>query len=94
FKQLKFNPDGTLANCEIPCIWKAKEIKRLTFRDLKSADALFCVNQPGLPKKKARKGQKFIQYTLEPKTHCPECYDKARMFDIHATYDENSELPT
>ncbi|CAG8848366.1 25676_t:CDS:1, partial [Racocetra persica] len=40
------------------------------------------------------KGQKIIQYTLEPKTYCPHCHDTTHLFDIHATYDENSDIPT
>ncbi|CAG8658936.1 6701_t:CDS:1 [Cetraspora pellucida] len=94
FLSLEYNHDETLANCDIPCIWKAKDIENLTSKELKSVDALFCVNQPGLPAKKAWNGQKFIQYTLEPMTHCPECHDKNHLFDIRATYDENSDIPT
>ncbi|CAG8758403.1 14627_t:CDS:1, partial [Racocetra persica] len=94
YLELKYKHDETLINCDVPCIWKAKEIQNLTSEELKSADGLFCVNQPGLPKEKAWKGQKFIQYTLEPKTHCPQCHDKTHLFDIRATYDENSDIPT
>ncbi|CAG8567452.1 4287_t:CDS:1 [Dentiscutata erythropus] len=94
YSRLKFNHDETLSDCDIPCIWKVKDLNSLTRKELKSADALLCVNQPDLPKEKAQKGQKFILYTLEPKTHCPECHDQDYLFDIHATYDEDSDVPT
>ncbi|CAG8648934.1 13784_t:CDS:1 [Gigaspora margarita] len=94
FPRLKFNHDETLTNCDIPCIWKVKDLENLTPKEFKSADALLCVNQPSLPKMKAWKGQKFIQYTLEPTTHCPFCHDKNHLFDIRATVYENSDIPT
>ncbi|CAG8715034.1 10066_t:CDS:1 [Dentiscutata erythropus] len=96
YPRLKYNHDETLSDCEVPCIWKMKDFKSLTQEELKSADALVCVNNPNpnLPKKKAWKGQKYILYTMEPKTHCPDCYDKNHQFDILATYDEDSDVPT
>ncbi|RIB24746.1 Glycosyltransferase Family 10 protein [Gigaspora rosea] len=94
FLKLKYNHDGTLTNCDIPCIWEAKNLENLTPKEFKSADAFFCVEQPSLPKMKAWKGQKFVQYVLEPKTHCPQCHDKTNLFDIVATFDENSDIPT
>ncbi|CAG8839204.1 10843_t:CDS:1, partial [Cetraspora pellucida] len=71
-----------------------KKLNDLTSEELKNADALFCVNQPNLPKERAWKGQKYIQFTLEPKTYCPQCHDKNHMFDIRATYQESSDIPT
>ncbi|CAG8770710.1 39666_t:CDS:1 [Gigaspora margarita] len=94
FLKLKYNHDETLTNCDIPCIWKAKDLENLTPKEFKSADGFFCVEQPSLPNMKAWKGQKFIQYVLEPKTHCPQCHDKTHLFDIIATFDENSDIPT
>ncbi|CAG8768170.1 10204_t:CDS:1 [Cetraspora pellucida] len=92
--RLRYKHDETLTNCDIPCIWKVKNLNDLTSEELKNADAFFCVNQPSLPKKRAWKGQRFIQYTLEPKTHCPQCHDKNHIFDIRATYHESSDIPT
>ncbi|RIB13650.1 Glycosyltransferase Family 10 protein [Gigaspora rosea] len=94
FLKLKFKHDETLANCDIPCIWKIKTLKNLTYEELREADALLCVNQPNLPKNKTWNGQKFIQYTLEPMTHCPQCHDKNKLFDIRATHNESSDIPT
>ncbi|CAG8845234.1 32795_t:CDS:1, partial [Racocetra persica] len=92
--RLRYKHDEALTICDIPCIWTVKNLDDLTPKELKNADALFCVNQPKLPKKKAWKGQKFIQYTLEPKTHCPQCHDKNHLFDFRATHDESSDVPT
>ncbi|CAG8526025.1 20589_t:CDS:1 [Dentiscutata erythropus] len=94
YLKLKFKHDETLANCDIPCIWQVKTLKDLRYKELRKADALLCVNQPNLPKKKAWNGQKFIQYTLEPTTHCPQCHDKNDLFDIRATFTEGSDVPT
>ncbi|CAG8711237.1 13035_t:CDS:2, partial [Racocetra fulgida] len=93
-RELKYKHDETLINCDVPCIWKAKEIEDLTSEELKSADGLLCVDQLGLPKEKAWKGQKFIQYTLEPETYFPQYHDKTNPYDIRATYYENSDIPT
>ncbi|CAG8760625.1 5509_t:CDS:2, partial [Racocetra fulgida] len=62
--------------------------------ELKTVDALFCANRPNLPKEKAWKGPKLIHFTLEPKTHCPKCHDKKDLFDILATFDEDTDIPT
>ncbi|CAG8659766.1 3146_t:CDS:1, partial [Dentiscutata heterogama] len=95
YPRLKYNHDETLSDCDVPCIWKVKDLGSLTRKELKSADALLCVNQPiNLPKEKAWKGQKFILYNLEPKEACPHCHNQNHLFDIHATYDDDSEVPT
>ncbi|CAG8717857.1 9700_t:CDS:1, partial [Racocetra fulgida] len=90
----KLNHDGTLAKCDIPCIWQKKDLNNITSEELKHADAFLCINEPNLPEKKAWEGQKFIQFTLEPKTYCPYCHDENHIFDILATYDEDSDVPT
>ncbi|RIB06183.1 Glycosyltransferase Family 10 protein [Gigaspora rosea] len=80
--------------CDIPCIWTERHLDQVDLKELKTVDALFCANKPNLPKEKAWKGQKLIHFTLEPKTHCPKCHDKNDFFDIRATFDEDSDIPT
>ncbi|RIB29277.1 Glycosyltransferase Family 10 protein [Gigaspora rosea] len=92
--KLKYKFDKTLAKCEVPCIWNEIRIEDLTSEELKTADAIFYVNQPAPLKSKAWKGQKFIQYTLESATYYPQYHDKNKLFDIHVTFDEDSDVPT
>ncbi|CAG8824639.1 10696_t:CDS:2 [Gigaspora margarita] len=80
--------------CDVPCFWKERHLDQVDPEELKTVDALFCVNKPNLPKEKAWKGQKLIHFTLEPKTHCQKCHDKNDLFDIRATFDEDSDIPT
>ncbi|CAG8609406.1 16378_t:CDS:1, partial [Funneliformis mosseae] len=88
-QRLKYNNDGTLANCDIPCVWKEKRLRYwVPSEELKTADALFCVNRPNLPIRKGWEGQKFINYNLEPVQH-----DFGR-FDILVTFEEFSDVPT
>ncbi|CAG8603487.1 7583_t:CDS:2, partial [Racocetra fulgida] len=93
-QSLKHNHDGTLEKCDIPCILQKKDLNNLTSEELKHANAILNINTPNLPEKKAWEGQKFIKFTLEPKTHCPHCHDENHIFDIRATYDEDSDIPT
>ncbi|CAG8806491.1 15493_t:CDS:1, partial [Dentiscutata erythropus] len=86
-KRLKYKYDGTLANCDIPCVWKKDNWINWIFRGLKTADALFCVNSPNLPKQKGWEGQKFIEYSLEI-SYIPG------PFDIFVTFKETSDVPT
>ncbi|CAG8743955.1 2661_t:CDS:2, partial [Dentiscutata erythropus] len=79
---LKYNYDGTLINCN------------LTPEELRTADALFCVDQQILPEKKSCEGQKFIQLAVEPYITCPWCIDNLERWDFRSTYNENSDMPT
>ncbi|CAG8640881.1 13477_t:CDS:2, partial [Gigaspora rosea] len=55
--RLKYNHDGTLMNCDIPCIWNVTDLGDLTLEELKTADALLCVDYHILPEKKSWEGQ-------------------------------------
>ncbi|CAG8657099.1 3045_t:CDS:1 [Cetraspora pellucida] len=92
--KLKYKFDKTLSTCEVPCIWNETRIEDLTSAELNAADAIFYVNQPTPLKSKAFKGQKLIQYTLMPATYYPQYHDKNNKFNIHVTFDEDSEVPT
>ncbi|RIB15091.1 hypothetical protein C2G38_2094116, partial [Gigaspora rosea] len=71
--RLKYNHDGTLMNCDIPCIWNVTDLGDLTLEELKTADALLCVDYHILPEKKSWEGQKFVQFSIEPYINCPSC---------------------
>ncbi|RHZ77166.1 hypothetical protein Glove_184g14 [Diversispora epigaea] len=86
-KRLKYTNNGTLANCDIPCVWKEEHPDNWISKELKTADALFCVNSPNLPKQKGWEGQKFIEYSLEV-NYAPG------PFDILVTFKESSDVPT
>ncbi|CAG8630719.1 11587_t:CDS:1 [Dentiscutata heterogama] len=92
--KLKYKFDKTLAKCEVPCIWNETRIEDLTAEELKTADAVFYVNQEVPLKSKAWRGQKLIQYTLESATQYPQYHDKNKYFDIHVTFDEDSDVST
>ncbi|CAG8824009.1 9354_t:CDS:1, partial [Cetraspora pellucida] len=93
-KHLKYNHDGTLTNCDMPCIWNMTDLDDLTPDDLKTADALFCVDQLKLPNVKSWDGQKFIRFTNEPPANCPWCYYMMERFDFLSSYTEDSNVPT
>ncbi|RHZ77164.1 hypothetical protein Glove_184g12 [Diversispora epigaea] len=86
-KRLKYTNNGTLANCDIPCVWKEEHLYNWISKELKTADALFCVNSPNLPKQKGWEGQKFIEYSLEV-NYAPG------PFDILVTFRETDDVPT
>ncbi|CAG8753787.1 35408_t:CDS:1, partial [Racocetra persica] len=92
--KLKYKFDKTLSSCEVPCTWNETRIEDLTSAELETADAIFYVNQPTPLKSKAWRGQKLIQYTLDPVAYYPQYHDKRKQFDIHVTFDEDSEVPT
>ncbi|KAF0413271.1 alpha-1,4-fucosyltransferase [Gigaspora margarita] len=91
--RLTYNHDGTLVYCDIPCIWERRDLTELSYTELKTADAIFNIDNVSLPKKKARKGQKFITLSLEPKTHNPDYYHNGS-YDIYSSFDEDSDIPT
>ncbi|CAG8596209.1 9411_t:CDS:2 [Dentiscutata erythropus] len=92
--RLKYNHDGTLMNCDISCIWDMTDLGDLTSEELRTADGLFCVDEPILPEAKSWKGQKFIQLTTEPYVTCPSCINNIERWDFRSTCDENSDVPT
>ncbi|CAG8727303.1 27353_t:CDS:1 [Dentiscutata erythropus] len=92
FLRLKYKSDGTLADCDMPCIWKQGNPGSLSPTELQTVDALFNVNTQ--PSEKEWKGKKNIKLTLEPKTYYPNFHINYELFDIYSSFDEDSDLPT
>ncbi|CAG8648396.1 37202_t:CDS:2 [Gigaspora margarita] len=88
--RLKYNHDGTLMNCDVPCIWNVTDLGNLTLEELKAADALLCVDYHILPEKKSWEGQKFVQFSIEPYINCPSCSGDIEGFDFRSTYNEKN----
>ncbi|CAG8495340.1 40696_t:CDS:1 [Gigaspora margarita] len=92
FLRLTYNFDGTLADCDIPCIWKQANYD-IASSELETADALFNVDT-SQSRETLREGQKTIKLTIEPKTHCSGCHYGNDLVDIYSSFDEDSDLPT
>ncbi|CAG8743953.1 2660_t:CDS:2, partial [Dentiscutata erythropus] len=91
FLRLEYKSDGTLADCDLPCIWKQGDPLSLSPTELQTVDALFNVNSQ--PSEKEWKGKKIIKLTLEPKTYYPNFHINYELFDIYSSFDEDSDLP-
>ncbi|CAG8455883.1 25567_t:CDS:2 [Dentiscutata erythropus] len=50
FLRFEYKSDGTLADCDIPCIWKQGDPGSLSPTELQTVDALFNVNSQPMPK--------------------------------------------
>ncbi|CAG8497782.1 19578_t:CDS:1 [Cetraspora pellucida] len=94
FQRLTYKLDETLAYCDIPCIWQQKSLSSIPSTEHETVDALFNVDYAFLPEQKAWKGQKYIKLSIEPKTYGGGFDRDYESFDIHSSFDEDSDVPT